>query len=524
MDTFKQWAWVLIIASQVIGCVDYIDPDEPDPFMRPRTYGRYTPPAKVPDIQAPSSLSFDGRDDELRTRTLSVSNVGRGPLSVESISLEVGRAYEVEPVVLPLVIEPGEQASLQITLEPSQSASGDEDVLVILSDDPDEPRVEVKLEASASVEQPCILIEPAVVDFGVVPLGAQASAELQVRNCSPDEPLTFKILRGTGPLPPGPIPVDLTGRVDEFITLEPGDAPEVFEAFYVPRVPGELKREYAVEVRGARQQTLTLVGRAVEPPPRCVDTQIAVGGSAVQGRVVARPLDSIELSGALSTSSEGVEVERYEWTLVSSPADSTSGLEARGDQRALYLDLAGEYVVELKAWDAQGNPSCAPKRVSIQAVPNEYVHVQLVWDTPGDADQTDNIGADVDIHLARAQDPWNSTTSCNWQSLSPDWGVAFDPLDDPSLDIDDIDGSGPENINLNVVDPNATYRIGVHSFDAAGFGSSDVTVRLYIGGQLVQELGRVRLRDQQFLHAMDLTFTDGLPSVTVPNRVYDTFP
>ena len=38
-------------------------------------------------------------------------------------------------------------------------------------------------------------------------------------------------------------------------------------------------------------------------------------------------------------------------------------------------------------------------RMVINSNPDEDIHLQLVWDTPGDADQTDLDGSDVDLHF-----------------------------------------------------------------------------------------------------------------------------
>lgn len=533
MKKFKQYAWFLVIASQVMGCVDYIDPDEPEPFLKPRTYGRYNGPDRVPDIEVQASLDFDLSTREASTKPLLVRNVGRSLLNVESLELEGVTGFRVDTQG-PLEIAPGEFVQLQVTLEPAEGDTQLEDVLLIRSDDPDEPRVEVRL--TAQVPAPCLDVSPSTIDFGEVTLGGQVTSSFLVRNCSETLDTTYTVYSlqdidgGSGQGFGGAFSV--SGRVDERVVLAPGESLEI-DATFFPFGVGSFQDIVRVDIEGAPQQQVTLLGIAKAPPEKCVETLISANpwplgpgdfSPPIEGTHNARPLESLLLSGAASSSSEGLPLDRMEWTLVSKPTDSTTLLEPQGDDRTLYLDLAGEYVIELNIWDAEGNPSCEPERVIIRAIPEEYLHVQLVWDTPNDPDQTDDIGADMDLHLARRQDQWDSQESCNWQSLSPEWGVFNDPSDDPSLDIDDIDGSGPENINLDVIEPNTRYRVGVHAFDWGGYGSSWVTVRVYVGGQLLQELSGVRLRNQEFLHAMDLTFDNGIPSVDVRNQVSSTFP
>lgn len=53
--------------------------------------------------------------------------------------------------------------------------------------------------------------------------------------------------------------------------------------------------------------------------------------------------------------------------------------------------------------------------------------------------------------------------------------------DNPTLDIDDVEGFGPENINI--IQPSVgNYKITVYYFNDAGIGSSDAWVKVYING------------------------------------------
>ena len=90
-----------------------------------------------------------------------------------------------------------------------------------------------------------------------------------------------------------------------------------------------------------------------------------------------------------------------------------------------------------------------------------------------------------------------STQACYYgnckssSSSSPDWdgdGV-FGSAGDPSLDIDDLCGFGPENINIDVAEP-GRYLVGVDFFGftgCSGSGSIGNTLRVYLYGQLQAE-------------------------------------
>ncbi|MEZ4462254.1 MAG: hypothetical protein R3E66_21535 [bacterium] len=131
------------------------------------------------------------------------------------------------------------------------------------------------------------------------------------------------------------------------------------------------------------------------------------------------------------------------------------------------------------------------------------LHVQLVWDTPGDVNPADMIGTDMDVHLAHPdgslsatrtdldgdgiKDPWGDLKyDCFWRNPNPDWGVLNDATDNPSQDIDDTDGTGPENINMEEMEP-VVYRVGAAYYAAKGLGPSTATVRVYLNDVLVLE-------------------------------------
>ena len=98
---------------------------------------------------------------------------------------------------------------------------------------------------------------------------------------------------------------------------------------------------------------------------------------------------------------------------------------------------------------------------------------------------------------------WNqSPYDCYFANPNPDWGPTG-PVGNPSLDIDDVNGAGPENINLN--DPEYTdqttipgpYLVGVHYYSSGGlfttdYGASEYSQSEYIlGGSLAGTFTRV---------------------------------
>jgi hypothetical protein len=136
------------------------------------------------------------------------------------------------------------------------------------------------------------------------------------------------------------------------------------------------------------------------------------------------------------------------------------------------------------------DPDQSEARLSLnalaQAPPLEEVdlHIQLEWDSNN---------TDVDLHFLREGDPiFDCPLDCFYANPEPDWGVAGDFDDDCFLDTDDVNGYGPENIN--VAHPQAgTYRIFLHyyddTFEQSSSNSSNATVRVLFNGVLAAEYG-----------------------------------
>jgi uncharacterized protein YfaP (DUF2135 family) len=95
---------------------------------------------------------------------------------------------------------------------------------------------------------------------------------------------------------------------------------------------------------------------------------------------------------------------------------------------------------------------------------------------------------DMDLHLLQPGGEIGADSDCFYDNCingGLDWGEIGAANDDPSLDIDDIHGTGPENINIPVPD-NGTYTIIVHDYQFSTpnyLETNDVTVNVFLGGQ-----------------------------------------
>ncbi len=523
-------------------------------------------------IASPSALTFGSIDvgEETVERT-TLRNLGTATLVVSSLTLTgeffeatlEGGAHDGESIgaegALSFEIAPAEAQVVAVRYAPLQArvASG---VMQVVSNDPTIPNLQIPLEARGAA--PCIQVTPDFVDFGAgLLLGARDqetpnAQTLLVESCGGSE---LKVTRAEfegdvfgwasePELSPEGLLVQLPGATPEspfpVTQLSVGFWPSAEMSY-----GGRLKLYTNTSLEPVVVDLFGLgVANACPVPAATLD------------RYDVAPLDVITLDGTPS-SDPGGEVRRWVWSVVERPSGSvsrivesfTSNLEpAAGGEpddeqtpRALFfVDLAGRYTLELRVFDNLGQESCAPRAtalVEIEAVPQKDLHIQLVWSTPEDPDETDDRGTDIDLHFKHqtAGASWGGAAGvwdCYFRNKSPDWGAVGEFLDDPSLDIDDINGAGPENVNLNRPEVGVTYEVGALYFRAEStFGEmgrdprvehqSYVTTRIFARGELVAELVDRELNSvNQLWHAASVTWCADearCPEITPQDRVYE---
>ncbi len=237
------------------------------------------------------------------------------------------------------------------------------------------------------------------------------------------------------------------------------------------------------------------------------------------------------------------------WRIVTQPGGSTARpMPANALSTEIFADLQGEYVLELEVTDADGGVGRCQTRVNTTG--NDALRIEMVWNAGADDDRSD-----VDLHLLRPNGEWFDDApdgadcffaNCRLCTAGYELGDAvverecraqiaeinanpgnepaplltwYPPADDddPRLDLDDVEGLGPENINVRTP-RNGVYRLGVHYWDAQGFGPSTVTLRVFCGGALAKEFEPVVLQpqaldpggpDTEFWEVADIVWRDG---------------
>lgn len=427
-------------------------------------------------------------------------------------------------------IAPGDVVDLRVYFEP-QDNQPEEGQLVIFSDAPDNSQTTVELTGNAGT--PCLgLSHESSIQFGVSSTDQTATQTISVENCRPGgADLTIDDISvtddGGGAYRVTGLPGDLTSGGS--YTLEGSE-----RLSFVVEFSPSARKSYAGELSissndpARADHTVDLLGEGSDNQcPNAVVSGSVKGQGQSGTQISTPPLETIELDGSGSSDPDG-SVQRYEWSIIDRPQDSTAQLtpSASVEQPELFLDLAGDYTVELVVYDDQGTRSCGSRAlVEIDAEPDEEISVQLVWRTPADSDETDTNGTDLDLHYLNSQaSEWNKAPwDIFWHNKSADWGQQNYSGDDPSLDIDDTDGAGPENVNHDEPSSKRSYTVGVYYYDDNGFGPSYATVRIYIDGVLQREF-----KDKYLAETFDFWKTaviDGSSKqVFKRDEMYDGFP
>ncbi|MBU1433237.1 hypothetical protein KKF91_22110, partial [Myxococcota bacterium] len=244
---------------------------------------------------------------------------------------------------------------------------------------------------------------------------------------------------------------------------------------------------------------------------------------------IASPLQVLDLSPP-----QGLEdVARWEWVVLDRPQGSTSvPMERFNDpshpenggaqdnpatpNARFYVDLIGAYDIGLFVTHVEGLTAPSERCdgayiVHITTRAGDGLHFQLTWNTPDDLDQSDQEGVDLDIHLRHPQGAsWSvAPHDCFYQNRNPDWGPVGE-AGDPSLDIDDINGAGPENITLPSPEANiGAYHLGVEVYNAAlGLGLPEVEttarMRVHLDGLVLGDWTRTLNQSRSFWEILSL--------------------
>ncbi len=208
--------------------------------------------------------------------------------------------------------------------------------------------------------------------------------------------------------------------------------------------------------------------------------------------ITANVLATVGLSGSGSDPDGGAVT--FTWSIVTRPVGSTANPAApTNPSTTFFLDAAGSFVARLCVRDDEGEMACCDVPITSRAP--GALHVEVSWST---------AYGDVDAHLLSTtrtpDDGWFTADDCHFANLAPDWGAAG-AVANPTLDRDDTNGFGPENITIASMPLSGRYHVGAHYFcshsigagAAPGDGPTVATLRVYCDGALIATYPDLRL-------------------------------
>lgn len=415
---------------------------------------------------APEAVFFGDVGPPLtETQQVFVENSGGADLEISEIATAGGaNAFQLD-VAAPLVLGPGEELALDVTFAP-RTFTDYTGQLVITSNDKERDRVSVKLTGrGVDLPFPDIEIRPSQTvapDYdGLVPIGESAVMTFEIWNV------------GDADLNLGTIAVDLPQFTEITAYGQSGARvpPDQFVSmFYV----------YTPDDAGGHLGQVTIPSDDPDEPETIVQLngnegiELPVAVINCPDEVLLTGPEYVDLSGAASFDPAGFEPLLYSWTVTGKPAASDPDIlldPSDTEEIELYVDVAGQWTIELRVLNTLGAMS-HPAVCTFMAIPEDDLHVELSWDT---------TASDLDLHLVQSGfQLFDTPEDICWCNRTPDWGAAGDD-DDPRLDIDDVAGIGPENINI-LHPADGDYDVRVQYYQTHGDGPSIATVHVWLDG------------------------------------------
>ncbi len=405
-----------------------------------------------------------------------VTNTGNGNLDVSDIWLdqefpgliEDGESEMLEP-------EQAMVVHLRFTPESNDAIS---DLLRIENAVTDDP-IDIPITGAGDGDPVAdIYCNPNPGDFGDVQIGTSATMVFEVGNAGFSDlviPANGVILTGSD--------ASMYAILDDQVsdnTFLPNEPPSTITVQFSPTHIQEYNAQLEFTSNDPDENPLVvpLTGNGWSPGG---DGPIAICN--VVPPLVHPPFEYASWIGHDSYDPDGHAITTYQWSLINKPQGSSATMpncNNTPDCGPFQPDQAGQYEAQLYIQNAIGmSDTCT---TTLEAVPTEDLWIEMYWTYPDD---------DMDLHLLAPGGQLTSNTDCYYANCTPgwgnlDWGQQGYAGDDPTLDIDDIPGTGPENINI--ADPQTgTFTVIVHDYSGStgdSPGANPVTVNVYVNGSL----------------------------------------
>jgi hypothetical protein len=451
---------------------------------------------------------------DMAHRYLFIRNEGRGDLSLLRLEYIPGSSLKFNVACFfqdrfiahcqqvdgyPISVEPGQDFLVEMTYAPTERGSEEANLLFTFNT-LRHGSLGVKLHGNAFSTDCTVQVNPVSADFGSVVVGEFDTLDLNIENVGE----TNCVFNG----------VELTENSgsNEFQILA---APSPNTSFgsqeglqvrlqYHPADLGSDSGELSISTsnNGNGEFQVPISGSGVPP-----------GGQGPIARCSVSPTQASSFAtltwkGERSYDTNNRPLTDYIWSIVSFPGGSAATIDGTGPNRTTQTDQAGEYKAQLVVRNDLGQTS-APCIATSTVTPTEELWVQLYWSHDED---------DMDLHMFPKGKTPRTIDDCYYAdckpsvvSPRPDWGSPGIGDDDPYLDLDDILGTGPENINIK--SPAAgSYTVMVNDFPNSGqtySGPNTVTVAIYINGIIRQTFQKAISGENEDWYVCDIDWPSG---------------
>ena len=478
-------------------------------------------------VFAPAALDFGAvRVGSGKAEEVVLRNGGGRPLDIAEVAL--GPDFALRRLASPLeetTLGPGQSVRFDVVFQPTvEGTVGD--------------RLEVR-DAARAFTLPltgegtaggaaALRLDPARLDFGVLVVGMPARRTVRVVNEGAAAAVIGRVENQDGADPrvggafrlegPEPIEVPAGGSTALTVAFTPERAGAVSDAFLLR------------PVGRAEPLTLDLSG---DGSTQLGDLQCATpvdfgalerGAAATAAALCTASGGPVEITG-LGLRGEGVFrlVGDFDGS-VNVASGQTVELPIEFSAQGTLGPVTGELQVAFQGGRGPGQARIALRgQVSEPSSSATALTLELTWNTGG---------TDLDLHLtapggAPVTSPREQAIEdldCSYGDLAQyggardDWGEQGDPSDDCYLDRDDVDGLGPERINMSRAAP-GLYRVYVHYFANNTVGATRAEVDVSLGGQNVGRFGRDGLRCNELWYVGDIDWTGSTGSFRLVDRV-----
>lgn len=454
---------------------------EEDSFVRLRANGEFQP-GNIDFGEVPVGMS--------RTVTVDLMNIGTPPLNVDTI--DVPQSFTIEAAkgaVLDSLIPAGNGMEIDVTFLALEEGARSGTVMVH-SDGVDIP---LQVAGVGVIRRlPMLTLEPNSLDFGVVETGSDARQTVTVRNSgNAAGVLTAFSLANT---------MDYSITTALPLTVNGGDT-AVLEVMFRPSVPGARHDVMTITAQDHAALTLTITGEGRVPQGELLCQPSAISfGQVERGDVAMQQVACTARGGPARLLGAAVPTSQSVFSLPMPPMmmdiDDGSSVIIPVEFSAQGVPMVHRAMLTVTFGGGMGVANVqVPLTGEVVPPPPTATAISLVmsWDS--------NL-TDVDLHLVR---PGGRTfdssggSDCYYGASNPDWNTTRDNTDDPFLDVDDIDGLGPENINLQTTAP-GRYEVYIHYFADRNTGPTNATLEVHIAGNLAATVNR-NISCNQMWHA-----------------------